>query len=402
MVIQDKDKDRHLNLIPYIDFYNTESSTYLDWSDKVDRSQVIKIKPMSEVTALYYQFKYKTDSDFFNDDYKKKYNEGYGDRIFDNQLEFTKDTQSVEVIFSATPLVGYIDRDKVISTIYKKTNGVEESTDHNIRILRAKKITGVISWKIYSTTNTELLTTSVFPYAGHLDDPDLAFSDLNFGVAKELYFDLVTGGLQNNLFNIFYSGYFGEIIDKDSRLLTCKMHFKPSDIYNLDFSRFIWLDGVLYRLVKIKDYSDNEICEVELLRVIYTQFESPYYRQYNLGDALNGGYIVYIDASNRHGLIAPDYNDVEQAILFNWGEAVNYCDTYTIGGYSDWRIGTKDEMLAIDLNQSFIPNFVPNNFWTGTEIDSTQAYKVSMNGSGTGETSEDKTNTFYALPIKSF
>jgi hypothetical protein len=159
---------------------------------------------------------------------------------------------------------------------------------------------------------------------------------------------------------------------------------------------------VLYRLNKVQDYSENELTSVELLRVNYLQYDAPYYEQYNLGDALNGGYIVYIDGSGRHGLIAPDYNDVEQAISFNWSGAVNYCDTYTIGGYLDWRIGTKDEMLAIDLNQSFIPNFVPNNFWTGTEIDSTQAYKVSMNGSGTGETSELKSNVYFALPIKSF
>lgn len=401
MVIEDKYKSNHLNIIPYIDFYNTDSSTYLDWSDKVDRSQVIKIKPMSEVTARYYQFKYKQDSDFYNEDYRKKYNEGYGDRIFDNELEFSKDTQSVEVIFSATPLVGYVDRDKVISTIYKKTNGVEESTDHNIRILKAKKVTGVISWKIYSATNTELLTTTDFPYAGHLDDPDIASLDLNFGASKELYFDLVTGGLQNNLFNIFYSGYFGEIIDKDSRLVTCKMKFNPSDIFNLDFGRFIWLDGVLYRLVKIKDYSDNEICEVELLRVIYTRPESPYYIEYNIGDALNGGYIGYIDGTNRHGLIVANGLNIDYTQR-DWSNSIAYCDSFTDGGYSDWRIGTIQEMLLIDPNNTQIPDFLQDNYWSGTQFDSSNAWRISMDGSGMGDDWVYKTDSYYALPIKSF
>lgn len=403
MVIEDRLKSKHLNIIPYIDFY--ETSDYLDLSDKVDRSQVIKIKPMSEITARYYNFKYKSDSDYFNEDYRKKYNEGYGDRVFDNELEFAKETQSVEVIFSATPLVGYVDRDKVISTIFKRTNGVEESMDHNIRILKAKKITGVISWKIYSATNTVLLTTSVFPYAGHLDDPDIAALDLNFGASKELYFDLITGGLQNNLFNIFYSGYFGEIIDKDSRLVTCKMKFTPTDIFNLDFRRLIFLDSVVYRLIKIKDYSDNEVCEVELLRVIYTQFESPYYILYNLGDALNGGYIVYIDSSNKHGLIAPDFIDISFDSSFDWGEAIAYCDTYSINGFSDWRMGTLTEMRFIDINNAYIPNFFGNNFWTVTdwEIDSNQAYFIGMNGTGNAYNPSPKTNDiFYSLPIKSF
>jgi len=63
-----------------------------------------------------------------------------------------------------------------------------------------------------------------------------------------------------------------EITDKDSRLLTCKMKLTQQDIYNLDFGRFVFIDGVLYRLAKIKDWSENEIAEVELLRVIYTTY----------------------------------------------------------------------------------------------------------------------------------
>jgi hypothetical protein len=101
-------------------------------------------------------------------------------------------------------------------------------------------------------------------------------------------------------------------------------------------------------------------------------------------------------------LIAPDYDDVEQLIAFNWNEAIAYCDSFSFGGYSDWRLGTKDEMLSIDLNQAFIPNFVPNNLWTITEYNLTQAYFVNMDGSGINFAFDDKTADFFALPIKSF
>jgi hypothetical protein len=241
-----------------------------------------------------------------------------------------------------------------------------------------------------------------YGYAGHVDDPFTPQFDLNFGVPKELYFILTSGVLFRNLFNIYYSPYFADITDKDSRLVTAKMKFTPKDIFNLDFGKLIYNDGVLYRLVKIKDYSDNDICEVELLRVNYLQYDAPYYNIYTLGQPLLGGYIVYLDSTGRHGLIAPDYDDVEQNISFNWSGAVNYCDTFTIGGYSDWRIGTKDEMAFIDINNTYIPNFVPNNFWTGTEDGVSNAYRISFNGSGTGEFSVSKADAYYALPIKSF
>jgi hypothetical protein len=402
-VTEDKYNEKHLILTPYVDFYDTDRATFLDYSDKVDRSQMIKIKPMSEINARYYTFKYKTDNDFYNEDYRKKYAESYGDRVFDNQLEFTKDTSNTEVVFSNSILVGYTDRDKVFPAIYKKTNDTEEMIEHNIRIMFTKKITGRIAWKIYNQFDIELVSgLTAYGYAGHLDNPFNSYNDLCFGVPKELYFNLTSGLLSRNLFNIFYSGYFAEITDKDSRLVTCKMHFKPSDIYNVDFGKLIYIDSVLYRLNKIQDYSENDITSVELLRVNYLEYDAPYYEQYNLGDELNGGYIVYIDGSGRHGLIAPDYNDVEQAISFNWSGAVNYCDTYTIGGYSDWRIGTKDEMKFIDINNTYIPNFVPNNFWTGTEDGVSNAYRISFNGSGTGELSVSKSDAYFALPIKSF
>lgn len=275
MVTEDKFKEKHLIITPNVDFYNLDRSSYLDWSDKVDRSQVIKIKPMSEVNARFYEFKYKDDTDFYNDKYKKQYNETYGNRMFDNQFEFAKETANVDVIFSPTPLVGYIGRDKITSAIMKKTNEVEEQIESNIRILQAKQITGITSWKILNSssgTTTELGTRTDYLYAGHFDNPDVPAADLNFGSTKELYFTLVAGALSNNLFNTYYSSYMAEITDKDSRLVTCKMKLNNKDIFNLDFGRFIWVDGVLYRLIKIVDYSDNEVCEVQLLRVIYTTY----------------------------------------------------------------------------------------------------------------------------------
>jgi hypothetical protein len=403
MVTEDRYIEKHLVFTPYVDFYDTDRTTFLDWSDKIDRSQVMKIKPMSEINARFYTFKYKQDNDFYNEDYRKKYAENYGDRIYDNQLEFTKDTSATEVIFSSSPLIGYNDRDKIFPAIYKKTNDTEEMIEHNIRIMFSKKITGRTPWKIYNQFDQVLVSgLTSYGYAGHVDDPFTPQFDLNFGVPKELYFILTSGVLFRNLFNIYYSPYFADITDKDSRLVTAKMKFTPKDIFNLDFGKLIYNDGVLYRLVKIKDYSDNDICEVELLRVNYLQYDAPYYNIYTLGQPLLGGYIVYLDSTGRHGLIAPDYDDVEQNISFNWSGAVNYCDTFTIGGYSDWRIGTKDEMAFIDINNTYIPNFVPNNFWTGTEDGVSNAYRISFNGSGTGEFSVSKADAYYALPIKSF
>jgi hypothetical protein len=276
MVTEDKYVEKKLIIEPWVNFYNLDRTTYLDWSNKIDRSNVIKIKPMSEINARYYQLKYKSDNDYYNELYKKKYNEGYGDVNFDNALEFAKDSSTTEVIFSATPLVGWTGEDKVVPIIMKwdgKTKGVnEESISSNIRIMQVKEVTGVTSWNITDVSGGTLASGTTYGYAGHFDNPDAPNADINFGATNELYFTLVTGGLQNNMFNAYYSSYMAEITDKDSRLITAKIKLTEQDIYNIDFGRFIFFDGVLYRLQRIVDYSAGDICTVELLRVIYTQY----------------------------------------------------------------------------------------------------------------------------------
>lgn len=271
MVDEDKDKNKHLIIKPYPDYYNT--TEYVDWSNKVDRSKPRRFKPMSELNARFYQFKFKSDNDFYNDQYRKAYGEGYGDRIYDNGYEFAKETNTVELIFSNTPLLGYDGEDKVVPTIFKKSGTTEEGVDSNIRIMQAKKVTGVTSWNILNGA-TVLGSYTNYPYAGHLDDPDAPNADISFGAPKELYFTLVSGNLANNLFNAYYSGYMAEITDVDSKLMLATVRLSRKDFNELDFSKFIYIDGGLFRLNKIIDYNatKEDTCTVELLKVINTVY----------------------------------------------------------------------------------------------------------------------------------
>ena len=272
LVTEDKFKEKHLVIEPYVDFYTGER---IDWSDKIDRSKPIRLKPMSEANARYYELKWKQDNDFYNEDYRKKYNEGYGDRIFDNGLDFAKDKETVDVIFAPSPLYGTTGEDKIFPAIYKKSdnNTKEDQIEHVIRIMQVKKITGVASWDILNGVSV-LGSNTDYLYAGHFDDPDAPNADLNFGATKELYFELVSGNLSNNLFNVYYSPYLSEITDKDSRLLTAQFKLTDLDIFNLDFAKFIYIDGALYRLSKVVDYTpaSNDTTKVELLRVINTVY----------------------------------------------------------------------------------------------------------------------------------
>ena len=270
--------DKKIYIKPYVDFYPDTSANALDWSNKIDRSKPLSIKPMSELNARYYQFKYKDDSDYYNDNYKKKYNENYGDRLYDTTYDFSKDTESLEIIFASSPLVQISGVDKRVTQILKisDNNTKEQSVDSVIRIMQVQKISGVASYNIKNQAGTSnLVTLTSYGYAGHLhfDGSGIPDQDINFGAPKEVYIN-TTSYPTTNLFNAYYSDYIAEITDKNSKLLTCSALLNSVDINNIDFSKYIWIDGVLYRLNKIENFNPMEYntTKISLLKVIETTY----------------------------------------------------------------------------------------------------------------------------------
>jgi hypothetical protein len=104
-----------------------------------------------------------------------------------------------------------------------------------------------------------------------LDDPNNPTIDINFGVPKELQFPASTYPT-NNLFNTYHLPYLLEITDMESKLLTCRVYLTALDIYQLDFSKYIWVNGTLFRLNKIESYDpmDYRTTQINLLKVINT------------------------------------------------------------------------------------------------------------------------------------
>jgi hypothetical protein len=297
-IVEDTMKLKHLKIEPYVNFYQSTANflqvndleenllidnidllllddttaQHIDWSAKIDRNKPMKITPMGEWNGRYFEYKYKNDTDFYNDDYTKRYNQTYGDYIEDTGFEFSVDKQTAEIIFSPTPIVGYEGEDKRFSTIFKLSNTQntqsEDKVESNIRIFQVRKITGVSTWHIRNSGGNVGSGLTTYGWGGHLDNPDIPTSDLNFGVPEEIY-------PTANLFNAFWSSYVAEITDKDSKLLSCSVYLKLSDIFSLDFSKLIYIDGALWRLNKVIDYNptvpDSTKCEfLKVIELTYT------------------------------------------------------------------------------------------------------------------------------------
>lgn len=299
-VTESTSREKHLIIQPYRDYYEDAltvlatddfttifmvdqtnallledgSTTSRDWTYRLDRSKPIRLKPMSELNGRYFEYKYKPDADYYNEQYLKKYGQGYGDYLEDSGYEFAKEKQTAELIFSASALVGYTGEDKKVSTVWKLSGTTEDKTEHNIRILQIKKKTGVTQYDVKDGGTVKQSLTS-YGYGGHLDDPDTPQSDINFGTPEEIYFNLTNQYPAANLFTGYWFDYVAEITDKDSKLMTAYFRLNEMDIYGLDFARLIYIDGALWRLNRIIDFNplSGESTKVELLKVMELSYE---------------------------------------------------------------------------------------------------------------------------------
>jgi hypothetical protein len=312
-VVEDKFIPKRLIITPYIDFYTNEA---LDWTDKIDRSQEIRLKPMGELNARVFNFKFKNDDAYWNKTYKEKYNEGYMDFTYDSEYEYAKDKEDLEVIFASTVNYAPNGQPKIVPALYKEGNFADESiTSSNIRILQTKMLT-VSHWDIRDSSGGNLQTNiHQFPYAGMWEHPTVPdngtyFQSLGWASPKEIYYTITGTSVNYGLFNAFWSPYFAEITDPNSIILTAHFWLTMMDIRTLDFSKNILIDGTIWRINKIDNYNPllSVPTKVELLKVIdntfdYNQYVAGYKDRLNLAGAFYEGEACLVNKINNLELI---------------------------------------------------------------------------------------------------
>lgn len=254
---------KNLIIEPRDDFYT--SGTTVDWTQKVDLSQVTEVIPMGALDAREYLFSHDEDSDYWNKDYKDKFKENYGERLIKVNNEFLVDRKEIKTIFAPTPLVQMGNSDIVIPQIVEKA-GVQTTAKRKskIRLLYWDGLNSSAStWILQYGAGLSEVQASV-PYAGHLDDPFAPTLDLNFGIPRQVYYKgtSITGDVtytNNNLFNKYWKKYIDEITNIDSKIVTMWLHLTIKDIMSFSFRDKYYIDGHLFRLNKIIDFDPTAI-----------------------------------------------------------------------------------------------------------------------------------------------
>ena len=266
-ITQDRLRTNVLEVIPYNEFYQTFKDQALDWSDKLDVDQQVTITPLSELSAKEYRLLFDTDSDFWSQSYRTKFNEVYGESrtIIDN--DFILDTKSVKVVF-APPVMREEVPGRIMIHLYKVENGVKIPDNFKPRIAYFLPGVTTTSWNIqYAAGNTAY---NVYPYAGHLDSPTEPSNDVLFASPREVYFSIGVYPQNSNLYSEYYQGLINSIGDRNSRLLEGYFYLTPTDIMNLDFRKIVKVGNHFFQLEKVDKYNPiaNNLCYVSLFKIL--------------------------------------------------------------------------------------------------------------------------------------
>ena len=251
----------------------SERNIVNDWTNKIDASE-IKLTPLDLAKETIFDY-IEDDKDFAANLYKNTFVEPYGSKTF-NARGNTIFVESAEV--SATPFAATIVKPLFDYTpqfltpaIYSSDGGVYQSFDNKPRILYKTSaspftMTDGTSYSIpaqngVTGTGTE---TKFLKFSHTTDLPPLSTSlDLNF--SPHLLIG-ISGNTLNSLYQQYWSNYFDELYNFDTKTMTVKVNLNAADITQFDFRNKVMIQNRAFRVNKI-DYKPNDLSTVEFILI---------------------------------------------------------------------------------------------------------------------------------------
>lgn len=242
----------------------------LEWTYKLDTSKDMVVVPMGDLNFKNLIYSYKSDKDYFNQQYENVYKETFSTKRLTVANEFIKNEKKTELIFSATPVADNNYNDIICPKIYQADVGQVniKPMASNIRCLIWKGATACQPYTLYAQNSPNTVTS--YNFAGMMDDPLAPTVTLDWAIPQDQYYYYPAQTYtDNNLYNRNYSKFIAEITDKDSKIVKAYFNLNSVDIATFSFRKIIHCDGTYYFVNKIVDYNpiERRTTLVELLKL---------------------------------------------------------------------------------------------------------------------------------------
>jgi hypothetical protein len=293
----DKSNPKNIIIEPYKDIFLPsitgtnnffdDNSTELDWTNKIDTTE-IKLEVLADLNKRTI-FKFVEDDDDYAFNLYKTAVQGhlYGSQVFDASTT-TGNLQSVlegEEEIEATPFAATVPKplmsqfpDFITPSIYSYNadDGTSEGFENSPRIMYNNGVKILTSCTYYIPAQNGVSETNYedgFLQFSHLTDiPTIVTNppdpddtvDFHFGICQLI--QPIGDATPNNLFNTYWSPYFNELYNPDTRTMTLKVNLTPGDLNSFNFYDTIFIKNRLFRVNKI-DYKPNELATVEFILI---------------------------------------------------------------------------------------------------------------------------------------
>ncbi len=276
VTLPDEDNPSNIKIEPYSDVFLNNDSNPLDWTEKVDVSQM-KLVPLTDLNKKTI-FKFVEDEDDYAFNvYKRDVNHLYGSKKYDAS-EFTILTGEDEIIvepFAATVIKPLEDiwSDLITPALYAKNDDeTSEGFENSPRIMfnNGKKTT---AFDYYIPAQNGLTSANLDTYLqfSHLTDVPTVQATSTVAGSRDFHFgecQLIGAGapVNDNLFNLYWLPYYSELYNPDTRIMTIKVNLSPSDINTFKFNDTVFIKNRTFRVNKI-DYKPNDLATVEFILI---------------------------------------------------------------------------------------------------------------------------------------
>ena len=279
MIEPQSDNPKVLRLEPYPDYI--DDGLEVDWTDKLDISKELSIKPTTNFRSKELIWKWADDKNYLGT-YRKDYNKRpYGSYKLIDESELVSGEWKYESLFgdpvnlTVSPNVGSVPIQMCVMDLSSRDKtGLAIPLVGKTRMFYFKKKTMTSSYKIYDGDGLAYTSLNDYGYAGHMSDVPSTSEvfDINFSNSYSKIFDSnqwIGAPTQKDIFTSYWDRFINEIYGSDARVFTGHFNLTPVDIFNLRFNHKIFIKDCWYRINKISGYApnNNSTCSVELVKL---------------------------------------------------------------------------------------------------------------------------------------
>ena len=280
----DENNPNNILIEPYDKvFIDNPNIKQLDWTDKIDVSEM-SLEPLTDLNKSTI-FKFVEDEDDFNFMQYKRSTGGhlYGSKVLDASIVMGLGIALPTILegekeIIAEPFAATISRqlmsqypDFIVPSLYAMESDNEpEGFDNSPRIFydNGIKTLAAHTYSVPAQNGSAAVPFQAdFLQFSHFSDIPISSPSTQDWVfeSAQLFTGLGSPPV-NNLYTEYWAGYFNELYNADTRVISLMVSLTPSDIATFNFYDKIFIRNRIFRVNKIQ-YKPNSLAQVEFILI---------------------------------------------------------------------------------------------------------------------------------------